>query len=50
MIENIGSARVMEKCGMKYEGILREHMYAKGHYDDLKMYSILRKEWTGSRS
>src|SRR5215210_2564555 len=45
IVANIGSARVMEKCGMSYEGILREHMYAKGHYDDLKMYSILRKEW-----
>ena len=45
MIENIGSARVMEKSGMTYEGILREHMYAKGRYDDLKIYSILRREW-----
>jgi ribosomal-protein-alanine N-acetyltransferase len=47
MIENVASARVMEKCGMRYEGILREHMYAKGRYDDLKIYSILRREWTG---
>jgi len=45
MIDNIGSARVMEKSGMTYEGILREHMYAKGRYDDLKIYSILRREW-----
>ena len=45
MIENIGSARVMEKSDMSYEGILREHMYAKGQYDDLKIYSILRREW-----
>lgn len=45
MIENVGSARVLEKCGMRYEGILREHMYSKGRYDDLKMYSILRREW-----
>jgi len=47
MIENVASARVMEKCGMRYEGILREHMYAKGRYDDLKIYSILRREWAG---
>ena len=43
--ENVASLRVMEKIGMKYEGILREYMFAKGRYDDLKMYSILRREW-----
>ena len=45
MVDNIGSARVMEKSGMTYEGILRDYMYAKGRYDDLKVYSILRREW-----
>ncbi len=44
--ENIASARVMEKAGMTFEGILREHMFVKGKYQDLKMYSILRKEWS----
>src|SRR5687768_4299093 len=48
-IDNIGSARVMEKSGMTYEGILREHMYAKGRYDDLKIYSILRRDWENSK-
>ena len=42
-IENIASARVMEKVGMKFEGVLRQHMFAKGTYHDLKVYSILRK-------
>jgi ribosomal-protein-alanine N-acetyltransferase len=45
LLDNIGSARVMEKAGMRYEGILRQHMYAKSAYHDLKMYSILRQEW-----
>lgn len=44
-IENIPSAKVMEKVGMKFEGILREHLFVKGIYHDLKMYSILRREW-----
>ncbi|MFB2922403.1 GNAT family N-acetyltransferase [Aerosakkonema funiforme] len=44
-IENIASARVMEKVGMKFEGILREHLFAKGCYHDLKIYAILWKEW-----
>ncbi|MCK4449432.1 MAG: GNAT family N-acetyltransferase [Anaerolineae bacterium] len=46
--ENIASARVMEKAGMKFEGILRQHMFAKGTYHDLKIYSILKEEWTNN--
>jgi ribosomal-protein-alanine N-acetyltransferase len=47
---NIGSARVMEKAGMTYEGTLREQFYAKGSFVDLKMYSILWHEWAHSAS
>lgn len=39
--ENTGSARVMEKAGMHFEGILRKTMFVKGSYEDLKMYSII---------
>jgi ribosomal-protein-alanine N-acetyltransferase len=35
----------MEKVGMTFEGILRQHMFSKGVYVDLKLYSILRREW-----
>jgi [ribosomal protein S5]-alanine N-acetyltransferase len=44
-IENIGSEKVMIKNGMKFEGILRQSMYAKSKYHDLKIYSILRSEY-----
>lgn len=44
MVENIASARVMEKVGMTFEGILRKHTYAKGQYHDMKLFSILRDE------
>ena len=44
-VENIASIRVMEKAGMKLEGVLREHEYSEGRYLDIVMYSILRKEW-----
>jgi ribosomal-protein-alanine N-acetyltransferase len=44
--ENIASARVMEKAGMSYEGTLRDYRFIKGGYRDLKMYSVLRREWT----
>ena len=44
-VENIGSQRVMEKAGMTFEGIIRKGMFAKGKYQDLKLYSILAEEY-----
>lgn len=41
---NIGSWKVMEKAGMKYEGVLREKVFMKGRFRSMKMYSILKKE------
>ena len=43
--DNPASGRVMEKCGMKKEGILRERLYNKGRYVDVALYSILKKEY-----
>lgn len=45
IILNTASARVMEKVGMKFEGVLRQHLFTKGSFYDVKMYSILREEW-----
>jgi len=43
---NIGSGRVMEKSGMKFEGILRQDSYCeKRGYYDLVLYSILKDEY-----
>lgn len=44
-INNIGSARVMEKVGMQLEGILRQHIYVKGRYWDLKTYGLMAEEF-----
>ena len=44
-VENIGSYKVLEKAGMKFEGILREQMFIKGRFQDMKIYSILRREY-----
>lgn len=44
-VENIGSQKVLEKVGMKFEGILREQLFIKGAFRDMKIYSILRKEY-----
>lgn len=40
--ENIGSARVLEKCGFEYEGTIENQMYIKGKFEDMRMYSIKR--------
>jgi len=45
--DNVASARVMEKIGMKREGMLREHMYAKGKWQNSFVYSILADEFLG---
>ncbi|TJY43322.1 GNAT family N-acetyltransferase [Cohnella pontilimi] len=44
---NIGSEKVMQKAGMKYEGHLREHMWHKGQWHDSYLYSILKHEFKG---
>lgn len=41
--ENVGSYRVMEKAGMQFEGILREQLFMKGKFRNMKLYSIINK-------
>lgn len=41
---NVGSSRVMEKCGMEFEGVLRKNIFVKGKFEDLKLYSIIHEE------
>ena len=43
--ENIASARVLEKIGMRREGNLREKEFIKGRWYDQFIYAILRREW-----
>ncbi|PCL91573.1 GNAT family N-acetyltransferase [Paenibacillus lautus] len=44
-LDNIGSARVMEKTGMRFEGVLRRHIWAKGAFQDVKLYSIIKDDF-----
>lgn len=44
-VHNHASARVMEKLGMRFEGILRKELFVKGTHQDTKLYSILKEEW-----
>lgn len=45
MLWNVASMRVLHKVGFTEEGILREWGYWKGAYHDLRMYSLLRREY-----
>lgn len=42
---NVGSTRVMEKCGMSREGVLRQNQQLRGKLFDEAWYGILRLEW-----
>lgn len=41
---NPASGRVMQKCGMTYEGTLRSRVFNKGHFSDVRLYAILRSD------
>lgn len=41
---NLGSIRVLEKAGFKYEGCLREKIYTERFLDDHLLYGLLSKE------
>ncbi|MEK3797028.1 GNAT family protein [Peribacillus sp. FSL H8-0477] len=45
MVENSQSQRVLQKIGMKLEGVSREKYFIKGKFRDIAMYSILRNEY-----
>jgi RimJ/RimL family protein N-acetyltransferase len=47
---NVKSAHVLEKAGMKCEGHIREHRWAKGRWRDSLLYSVLEQEWKVTRS
>lgn len=44
-LENPASGRVMEKCGLQREGVLRGRLYNKGRYVDVCLCAILEDEW-----
>lgn len=48
--QNVGSARVMEKAGMSFEGLLRQYTFSKGEFHDMNMYSIVREEISNLKS
>ena len=47
--ENTASQRVIEKCGLKYEGVFRDFFWRKDHYEGRQVFSILKQEWIQSK-
>lgn len=48
MPQNIASGKVMQKLGMKYEGVQREIVKNnEGNFCDVAVYSILKREFKG---
>ena len=45
MQENSASLRVMEKCGLKREGLLRSAVFAKGDMKDVYLSAITEKDY-----
>ncbi len=42
---NLNSGKVMQKCGMKYEGTMKQADFSNKGIVDACMYSILKDEW-----
>lgn len=44
-VRNPASGRVMEKCGLRQEGILRNRIRNKGKYVDVALWAVLRSDY-----
>lgn len=42
---NIASKKVIEKCGFRYEGTLRDFFYINNKYVGRLYYSLIKEEW-----
>lgn len=43
--QNLASARMMEKCGLVYEGTIREHVWLRDHWRSTRYYGMLVEEY-----
>jgi len=47
--ENSRSIRLMERCGFRREGLLRQRFYYKASFHDEAIYSLLKEDWRAMR-
>jgi len=43
---NHPSARLMERCGLQYEGTIREHVWLRDHWRSTRYYGMLAGEYS----
>jgi len=43
---NLSSSHVMEKCGLRYEGTIREHVWLRDHWRSSQYYGMLAGEYS----
>ena len=48
-VRNPARGRVMEKSGLRQEGILRDRIMNKGEYVNVALYAILRSDWKSAQ-
>lgn len=48
--ENHGSARVLEKLGMRQEGYFREKEHYQGRWWDQRLFAMLNHEWSAQQA
>ena len=46
---NQPSARLMERCGLTYEGTIREHVWLRDHWRSTKYFGMLAGEYAARR-
>ncbi len=46
---NEASRRVIEKCGLTYEGTFRDFFWRKDHFEGRRVYSILKSEYEAGK-
>ncbi len=49
-VENARSYHVMKKCGLRFEGVMRQYGKLQGKTHDMKLYAILREDWLKARN
>ena len=47
---NLASARLMERCGLLYEGTIREHVWLRDHWRSTRYYGMLASEYRALKS
>lgn len=49
LVDNIASIRLLKNLGFVEEGLLRDYGFWKGQFHDLKLFSLLRKDYVKTK-